>query len=93
MTRKIIDHALELQETVAISPQFSMCHTYATTLSVSWHAKNVIEQLEIGKSAGTATDKEKIIHNFKFYTLFNCPSYNHIHSMHMYSASEEPFRL
>ena len=32
MIRKIIDHALELQETVSLPPG----HTYPTTLSVSW---------------------------------------------------------
>ena len=61
VTRKIMDHALELQETVSMplsSPHATPTPSHYLSLDMP---KNIIEQLEMGKSSMTVTEKEIIM--------------------------------
>ena len=63
IAKKIVDHALELQETVSFLPG-SPCATttlpYNLSLGIPW---NAIKQLVIGRSQTTAIDKKRTIHS------------------------------
>ena len=62
MTRKFIDQALELQDTISLlpdSPHATPTPPHYLSLGTP---KNVIKQLEMGRSSTTATDKERSIH-------------------------------